>query len=74
MIHCRSVVDALRTRASVGSAVLRIVLSMTTMSRDRHITARTARRRGCPACSAPSGAPLAGAPLAGAPWARAPWA
>ena len=59
MIHCKSVVDALRTRASVGSAVFRIVLSMTTMSSERHITARMARRRGCPTCSALSSTALA---------------
>jgi hypothetical protein len=48
VIHCRSVVDARSSRASVGSAVFRIVLSMTTISSDRHRTARICRRRGCP--------------------------
>ena len=51
VIHCRSVVEAGSTRAKVGSAVLRIVLSMTTIRSDRHMTARIARRCGYPVFS-----------------------
>ncbi len=48
VIHCRPVVEASSLRASVGRAVLRIVLSMTTISSERHSTARIERRCGWP--------------------------
>ena len=48
VIHWRSTVEAFSTRASVGSAVLRMVLSMTTISNDKHSTSRICRRFGCP--------------------------
>lgn len=44
MIHCSELAPACSTLASVGSAVFRMLLSMTRTSRLRHITSRIWRR------------------------------
>ncbi len=46
MIHCSELVPAGSTLARVGSAVFKIVLSITTISRLRHRTSKIGRRLG----------------------------